>query len=74
MPSRLTGITRGLPKADIATQSKVNRPIPKPLMEPKRLFTTTLFGAIQQTQLKMLSPVHRYPGTQYHTKLHRHAK
>jgi hypothetical protein len=38
-------------------------------MQPKRLFTTTLLGAIKHTQLKKLRPVHRYPGNQYQMKL-----
>jgi hypothetical protein len=64
------GVTKGLPMYEIMDQSKVRMPIPRPVDVPKSVFTTTLLGAIQQTQLNMLNPVHKYPGTQYHTKLH----
>lgn len=65
----LTGVTRGLPMKDIMLQSKVKTLIPKPVLTPNNVFTTTLFGAIQQTQLNMLRAVKRYPGTQYQAKL-----
>ena len=37
---------------EINDQSKVRIPIPKPELVPKRVLTTTLFGAIQHAQLK----------------------
>jgi len=53
----------------IMLQSKVRRLMPRPLFVPNSALTTMLLGAIQQTQLNMLSAVNRYPGIQYHTKL-----
>lgn len=46
--------THGLPMYAIAFQSKENSESPNPLLNPKIWFTTTSFGAIQQTQLKTL--------------------
>lgn len=50
---KLTGTIRGLPTYEINVQSKVRIPIPKPELTPKRVLTTTLFGAIQHAQLNV---------------------
>ena len=50
-------------------QSKVTMLMPKPDTVPNKLFRVTLFGAIQHTQLNMLKPVKKKPGTQYQIKL-----
>ena len=63
------GMTSGLPMYAIMLQSNVKKPIPKPVEYPNSWLTTTLFGAIQQTQLNVLRAVKIYPGNQYHTKL-----
>ncbi len=59
---QLTGVTNGLPKKAIIDQSKVKIPIPRPVFVPNRALTVRLLGAIQQTQLNILSAVKRYPG------------
>lgn len=49
---------------EIIDQSKVRIPIPSPVDVPNKVLTTTLFGAIQQAQLKTLRAVKMYPGNQ----------
>lgn len=71
--NNLTGVTRGLPMKEIILQSKVRTLIPKPVLTPNNVLTTTLLGTIQQIQLNMLRPVNRYPGTQYQAKLAKNA-
>lgn len=51
-------------------QSNVKMLMPSPVDVPNKELRTTLFGAIQHTQLKTLRPVQRKPGTKYHAKLH----
>jgi hypothetical protein len=53
------GVTKGLPMYEIMDQSKVRMPIPRPVDVPNKAFTATLLGAIQQTQLNTLNPVHK---------------
>ena len=56
-------MTNGLPTKEIIAQSNVKNPIPRPDWYPNNWLTTMLFGAIQHTQLKMLSAVKiRLPG------------
>ena len=46
------GVASGDPMYAIWLQSKVRIDIPRPETDPNSWLTTTLFGAIQQTQLK----------------------
>ena len=64
-----TGEIRGLPREEIIAQSNVRMLIPNPVFVPNKVLIITFLGVIQHTQLNMLNPVKRYPGTQYQMKL-----
>jgi len=53
------GTTSGEPMYAIWPQSKVSPDMPRPDTTPKSWLTTTLLGAIQQTQLKTDRAVNR---------------
>ena len=63
-----TGAIRG-PREEIIAQSNVRMLIPNPVFVPNKVLIITSLGVIQHTQLNMLNPVKRYPGTQYQIKL-----